>query len=56
MIGSIEVSWVYWKTGIILYANDTLILRVNSLHRHEFEDPQLAKEETRVCSQHGKNK
>ena len=47
MIGSIEVSWVYWKTGIILYANDTLILRVNSLHRHEFEDPQLAKEETK---------
>ena len=39
MIGSMELSWQYWKTGIILMLDDKMLLRVNSLHADEFEDP-----------------
>ena len=43
MIGNVIVEWHYWKTGIMLIADDQLLMRVNSLRRDVFEDPkQLA--------------
>ena len=42
MIGDLELSWVYWKTGIMLYISEFVALRVNSYQTHEFEDPLLA--------------
>lgn len=39
MIGNLEMSWLYWKTGIILYISEHVVLRVNCLQSHEFEDP-----------------
>lgn len=40
MIGNVSVEWQYWKTGIMLIADDKLLMRVNSLRRDVFEDPQ----------------
>ena len=40
MIGDLEVSWMYWKTGIILYVCETAVLELHSLRTHDFEDPQ----------------
>lgn len=39
MIGNLELSWMYWKTGIVLYVNETAVLEVHSLHGHAFRDP-----------------
>lgn len=41
MIGDLELNWVYWKTGIMLYISEYVALRVNSYQTHEFEDPFL---------------
>ncbi len=38
MIGSLELSWMYWKTGIILYVSEKAVLEVHSLKSHEFGD------------------
>jgi len=40
MIGNLTLEWQYCKTGIMLLLEDELLLRVNSLRIHEFEDPQ----------------
>ena len=40
MIGNVSLQWHYWKTGIILFLEEQMLLRVNSLRCHEFEDPQ----------------
>ena len=40
MISNVSVEWQYWKTGIMLIADDKLLMRVNSLRRDVFEDPQ----------------
>ena len=40
MIGNVSVEWQYWKTGIMLIADDKLLMRVNSLRTDVFEDPQ----------------
>lgn len=40
MIGDLELSWMYWKTGIILYVYETAVLQLHSLRSHDFEDPQ----------------
>ena len=39
MIGNLELSWMYWKTGIVLYVNETAALELHSMHGHEFRDP-----------------
>lgn len=40
LIGSSTLQWHYWRTGIMLFLNSELLLRVNSLRCHDFEDPQ----------------
>ena len=40
VIGNLELSWIYWKTGIVLYVGEKVVLRVNSLQENEFTDPQ----------------
>ena len=40
MVGNLTLEWQYWKTGIMLFLDNQLLLRVNSLRSHEFEDPQ----------------
>lgn len=40
MVDNLTLEWQYWKTGIMLFLDDQLLLRVNSLRSHEFEDPQ----------------
>lgn len=40
MIGNVSVEWHYWKTGIMLIADDKLLMRVNSLRCDVFEDPR----------------
>ena len=40
MVSNVSVEWHYWKTGIMLIADDMLLMRVNSLRRDDFEDPQ----------------
>ena len=40
MIGNLTLEWQYCKTGIMLILEDELLLRVNGLRSHEFEDPQ----------------
>ena len=40
MIGNLELAWIYWKTGIVLYVGEKVVLRVNSLQENEFSDPQ----------------
>ena len=40
MIGNLTLEWQYCKTGIMLLLEDELLLRVNGLRSHEFEDPQ----------------
>lgn len=42
MIGNLELAWIYWKTGIVLYVGEKVVLRVNSLHENEFCDPQIS--------------
>lgn len=39
MIGNLELSWMYWKTGVVLYVNETAVFELHSLHGHEFQDP-----------------
>ena len=39
MIGNLDLSWMYWKAGIILYVNEMPVLELYSLRSHEFEDP-----------------
>ena len=41
MLGNISIEWQYWKTGIMLIADDKLLLRVNSLQQDVFVDPRL---------------
>ena len=31
MIGNVSVEWQYWKTGIMLIANDNVLMRINGL-------------------------
>ena len=40
MVANISIEWQYWKTGIMLIADDKLLMRVNSLRRDVFEDPK----------------
>ena len=40
MLGNVGIEWQYWKTGIMLIADDKLLLRVNSLQRDVFVDPR----------------
>lgn len=42
MIGNLELAWIYWKTGIVLYVGEKVVLRVNSLQENEFSDPQAS--------------
>ena len=42
MIGNLELAWIYWKTGIVLYVGEKVVLRVNSLQESEFSDPQTS--------------
>ena len=42
MIGNLELAWIYWKTGIVLYVGEKVALRVNGLQESEFSDPQTA--------------
>jgi hypothetical protein len=42
MIGNLELAWIYWKTGIVLYVGEKVVLRVNSLKESEFYDPQTS--------------
>ena len=37
MIGNLELNWIYWKTGIILYISEIAVLKIHSLRSHEFE-------------------
>lgn len=37
MIGNLELSWMYWKTGIVLYVNEIALLELHSHQRHEFQ-------------------
>ena len=39
MLGNIGIEWQYWKTGLMLIADEKLLLRVNSLRRDVFVDP-----------------
>ena len=38
-IGSRQVRWMYWKTGIVLFFDDKILLSINSLKTDEFIDP-----------------
>ena len=40
MLGNVSIEWQYWKTGIMLIADEKLLLRVNSLRRDVFVDPR----------------
>ena len=40
MVSNVGIEWQYWKTGIMLIADDKLIVRVNSLRRDVFNDPK----------------
>ena len=40
MIGNVTIEWHYWKTGILLLADDQLLMRVSSFRREVFEDPK----------------
>ena len=40
MVANVSIEWQYWKTGIMLIADDKLLMRVNSLRRDVFEDPK----------------
>ena len=42
MIGNLELAWIYWKTGIVLYVGEKVVLRVNGLQENEFSDPQAS--------------
>lgn len=42
IIGNLELAWIYWKTGIVLYVGEKVVLRVNSLQENEFSDPQAS--------------
>ena len=44
MIGNLELAWIYWKTGIVLYVGEKVVLRVNSLKESEFSDPQTSRD------------
>ncbi len=48
MIGNLDLSWMYWKAGIILYVNEMPVLELYSLRSHEFEDP-MARSEKAEC-------
>ena len=39
IVANVSIEWHYWRTGIMLIANDKVIVRVNSLRRDVFEDP-----------------
>ena len=51
MIGNVSIEWYYWKTGILLIADDQLLMRVSSLRREVFEDQ---KQQSSVPSAHRK--
>jgi GTPase SAR1 family protein len=36
---SCVVRWSYWKTGLVLFINDTMLMSINSLKMDEFIDP-----------------
>ena len=36
---SLHMRWKYWRSGILLYLNDQIILSINSLKSDEFSDP-----------------
>lgn len=55
MIGDLELSWMYWKTGIILYVCETAVMELHSLCSHEFEDPGM-KNEKAECIFESRNK
>ena len=38
-IGSCHLKWSYWKTGILLYLDENIILSINSLKADQFTDP-----------------
>ena len=39
IIGTSVLSLVYWKTGLVFYLDESLLLRINSLFADEFIDP-----------------
>lgn len=39
LIGNLDMRWMYWKAGIVLYLGETVVMEVHSLMGHEFEDP-----------------
>eukprot|EP00731_Ephydatia_muelleri_P024118 Em0016g389a len=40
MIGNVSVFWQYWKTGMVLYLDQQVMLRMNSIQGYEYEGTQ----------------
>ena len=38
LIGELEMRWMYWKAGIILYLVEVVVMEVHSLMGNEFKD------------------
>ena len=37
LIGNLEMRWMYWKAGIVLYLGETIVMELHSLIKDEFE-------------------